>query len=146
MRFEEFRRIRCGVRVVKDGRRQKAESRRQNKAFQARFDLSGVGRGGCDNLPPDLRMQKRMDASKQCALVTGASSGFGTEIARVLAERGIDLVITARRTDRLEALAGELRSAHGVDVKVLSADLAQAARRNGCSKRCKRLGGGSIFW
>ena len=67
-----------------------------------------------------------MAEAKQCALVTGASSGFGAEIARVLAGRGIDLVITARRTDRLELLAGELRSAHGVEVKVLSADLAQA--------------------
>lgn len=67
-----------------------------------------------------------MAESKQRALVTGASSGFGVEIARVLAERGIDLVITARRTERLETLAGELRCAHGVDVKVLSKDLAQA--------------------
>ncbi len=43
-----------------------------------------------------------MDAIKQRALVTGASSGLGREIARVLAARGIDLAISARRLERLE--------------------------------------------
>ena len=66
-----------------------------------------------------------MDATKKRALVTGASSGLGTEIARVLAARGIDLVLAARRLDRLEALAEELRREHKVDVAVYSADLAQ---------------------
>jgi uncharacterized protein len=62
---------------------------------------------------------------KQRALVTGASSGLGMEIARVLAERGIDLVIAARRRDRLESLAEQLRREHHVDVVVFSVDLAQ---------------------
>jgi hypothetical protein len=66
-----------------------------------------------------------MDAIKQRALVTGASSGFGVEIARVLAQRGIDLAIAARRRDRLEALADQLRREHHVDVAVFSVDLAQ---------------------
>lgn len=57
------------------------------------------------------------------ALVTGASSGIGREIARVLAERGFDLVITARRQERLEALARELSMSHGVDVVMVAADL-----------------------
>jgi short-subunit dehydrogenase len=54
------------------------------------------------------------------ALVTGASSGIGWEIARVLAERGCDLVVVARRTDRLEQLASDLS---GVKVEVITADL-----------------------
>jgi short-subunit dehydrogenase len=64
-----------------------------------------------------------MDAIKQRALVTGASSGLGIEIARVLAERGYDLAISARRKERLEALADELRKAHNTSVIVLPADL-----------------------
>jgi uncharacterized protein len=66
-----------------------------------------------------------MDATKQRALVTGASSGLGMEIARVLAQRGIDLAISARRRDRLEALAEELRRDHHVDVVVFSVDFVQ---------------------
>lgn len=61
---------------------------------------------------------------KHTALVTGASSGIGMHIARILAERGSDLIITARRKDRLEKLAAELGSAHKVRVDVLEADLA----------------------
>lgn len=67
-----------------------------------------------------------MDASKQRALITGASSGLGVELARVLAQRGIDLAISARRADRLEALADEMRREHKVDVVVLPGDLAMA--------------------
>ncbi len=57
------------------------------------------------------------------ALVTGASSGIGREMCRLLAEVGTDLVVVARDTERLDALAEEL----AVDVEVLTADLSDPA-------------------
>ncbi|MFK0257891.1 SDR family NAD(P)-dependent oxidoreductase [Streptomyces sp. NPDC090445] len=59
------------------------------------------------------------------ALVTGASAGLGVEFARQWAERGADLVLTARRLDRLETLAADLEDRYGVKAHVIASDLAQ---------------------
>ena len=64
-------------------------------------------------------------SSRKIALVTGASAGIGAEFAKQLAAQNFNLVITARRMQRLEALANELRSEYDTKVLCLAADLAE---------------------
>ncbi len=61
------------------------------------------------------------------AVVTGASSGLGEEYAIALARRGFPVALVARRADRLESLAANLRAEHGVATRILAEDLADPA-------------------
>jgi short-subunit dehydrogenase len=69
----------------------------------------------------------KADGAPGTALVTGASSGIGREIAVLLARDGYNLVVVARRRERLEEIAEEFRSRYGVNVTVIPKDLSEPA-------------------
>lgn len=86
-------------------------------------------------------MADRFDLTGKVALVTGASSGLGKHFAKILSEAGAKLVLAARRTDRLDALASEIEAAGGealaVAMDVTKADTIQA----GLEATIERFGG-----
>ena len=81
-----------------------------------------------------------MSARQRVGLVTGASRGLGAVIARVLAERGYDLVIGGRHAERLEAVANGLTRGHA-RVVAIAGDVVDAAVRGRLVDEARRLGG-----
>jgi len=79
-------------------------------------------------------------ADGSVALITGASSGIGAEIARELANRGHSLALVARREDRLNELAGEIYERRGITAHVFAADLGDGAGRDDLASRVSAAG------
>ncbi len=68
-----------------------------------------------------------MTTNHKTALITGASSGIGYELAKVFAREGYNLVVVARSEGKLAELAGHLQREHGITVKVMAKDLSDPA-------------------
>ena len=71
-------------------------------------------------------MDTRQNQQKETALVTGASTGIGLELARVLAANGHPLALVARDGEKLKAVAGQLQTEHGISVSVFAKDFVGA--------------------
>ena len=83
---------------------------------------------------------KLAQAAGHWALVTGASSGIGREFAVQLAQKGMHVVLVARRKDRLDALAAELRQQSGVRIEVIAADLTEKGMVEQIKRRLEEAG------
>lgn len=96
-----------------------------------------LARGGVPRSRPDppsrtiTLMTLPPPSDSSTSVVTGASSGIGSELARELASRGHGVALVARREDRLKALADEIAATHGVRTEVVAADLTDASARAG---------------
>ena len=76
------------------------------------------------------------DQPKPWALVTGASAGIGAEFCRQLAAQGYQLVLVARRADKLQTVADELQKSHAIESLIITADL---SKRDACQAIVERL-------
>lgn len=82
------------------------------------------------------RESNPIDSQKPWALVTGASAGLGAEFCRQLAAKAYQLVLVARRADKLQAVAEELQAMHGTNSLIITADLTQ---NDACQAIVERL-------
>jgi len=78
--------------------------------------------------------------SKGAALITGASSGIGAELAKLCAADGYDVALVARTGSRLEELAKELSRAHGIQAQPFQADLADPETREALFRKARGMG------
>lgn len=81
-----------------------------------------------------------IDFTAQTTIVTGASSGIGAAFARALAQRGSDVILVARRLDRLQELAGELERDHGVRATPIPLDLSRPGAGQALAKEVAARG------
>src|SRR5690242_18719507 len=84
----------------------------------------GFSRAAGTATPPFQR--KAGTFMSETALITGASAGLGLELARLFARDKHDVILVARRRDKLDALAAELAEQHGIKAHVIAEDLASA--------------------
>jgi short-subunit dehydrogenase len=84
----------------------------------------------------ELKFSERYGA---WALIAGASEGLGAAFARALSERGVSLILVARRKEPLEALAEEVRGASGMEVRCYEGDLASSTFLETLQKECRTL-------
>jgi len=76
---------------------------------------------------------------KEWALITGASAGIGLELARLFAAGGLNVALVARNEERLAALAKELKGAHGIEARVIPADLSLPGAAAAVFERAREL-------
>ncbi|MBN1981196.1 MAG: SDR family NAD(P)-dependent oxidoreductase [Chitinivibrionales bacterium] len=76
---------------------------------------------------------------KKIAVITGASSGIGASFAQALAEKGCDLILIARRREKLRALCDLVRSSHGVSAHALVTDLSHMEEIQSVCEKMKEL-------
>ena len=120
-----------GQTIVVRGLPLRGAGRRRNRSFAPRGRDACLGWAGMEDCPTESKIG---GVTRPVALISGASAGIGATFARALAARGYDLILVARRRDRLEALAAELDSHAGQGpglpraTEIIQADLTDSAQ------------------